>query len=354
MTEFAATGTVGARRGRRRWWIVALAAAVTLAAAAVVFVVWHRPPATVTLPLRPAGQLALPGDSSRFDYASLDPGRGLLFVAHLGASEIIEVDVHAGTVVRVIRGVDNVHGVLVVPERHRVYATATGADQLVILDEGTGTELGRAPTGDYPDGLAYDPVHRTVWTTNETGGSETVVDADTGQVSGTVQLGGEAGNVAYDKQSGRMLADVQSRDQLAVIDPATLKVTERVPLPGCDHPHGLSLDAPARLAFVACDRNATLLSVDMNTWRTLGSQRVGDDPDVLAYDLAARRLYVAAESGWVTILDVRDRQLTVAGRSYLADGAHVVAVDPGTHRSFYPVPHGAAQRPALLIYEPDH
>jgi hypothetical protein len=354
MTETGATNTAGVRRDHRRWWIVALAAAVVLAAAAMVLVVRHRPPPAVTLPLRRAGQLALPGDSSRFDYASLDPGRGLLFLAHLGAGEIIEVDIRAGAVVRVIRGIDNVHGVLVVPERHRLYATATGADQLVTLDEDTGADLGRAPTGDYPDGLAYDPVHHTVWTTNETGGSETVVDTDTGRVRGTVQLGGDAGNVVYDKQSGQILADVQSRNQLAVIDPATLTVVRRVPLPGCDHPHGLSLDAPARLAFVACDANATLLSVDMNTWGTLGSQRVGDDPDVLAYDLAARRLYVAAESGWVTILDVRDRQLTVAGRSYLADGAHVVAVDPGTHRSFFPVPHGAAGRPALLIYEPAH
>ena len=29
----------------------------------------------------------LPGDTSRFDYASLDTARHLLFIAHLGASE---------------------------------------------------------------------------------------------------------------------------------------------------------------------------------------------------------------------------------------------------------------------------
>ena len=54
------------------------------------------------LPLKPVGEVALPGDGSRFDYASLDSGRGLLFIAHLGASEVIEVDVHANTVVRII------------------------------------------------------------------------------------------------------------------------------------------------------------------------------------------------------------------------------------------------------------
>src|SRR5438874_10448876 len=82
-------------------------------------------------------------------------------------------------------------GVLVVPQRHRVYATATGANQMITIDEDTGQQLAQAPTGDYPDGLAYDPDHHTIWTTNESGGSETVIDADTGQAHGTVPLGGE-------------------------------------------------------------------------------------------------------------------------------------------------------------------
>ena len=122
--------TIAGGRRRRRWpWLAAAVAVVAVAAAAIsVVLVRHRTPPTVALPLRPAGQLALPGDGSRFDYASLDPGRGLLFVAHLGASQVIEIDIHANRVVRVIDRVDQVHGVLVVPQLHRVYASATGAN----------------------------------------------------------------------------------------------------------------------------------------------------------------------------------------------------------------------------------
>jgi len=65
----------------------------------------------------------------------------------------------------------------------------------------------------------------------------------------------------------------------------------------------------------------------------------------------APRLYVAAESGVVSILDLRDRTLGVSGSDHLADGAHVVAVDPGTHRSYYLVPAGSDGRPALLERE---
>jgi DNA-binding beta-propeller fold protein YncE len=338
----------------RRMVLTAGAVVVAVAAGIVVFTLTRGPRApTVALPLRTVGEVALPGDNSRFDYASLDADRGLLFVAHLGASEVIEIDVRANKVVRTIPNLSQVHGVLVVPALRRVYATATGNNQLVGLDEDTGAVINRAATGQYPDGLAFDPRRNAIWTTNETGGTETVVDAGSAAVRGSVDLGGEVGNVVYDPTGDRMLVDVQGRNDLAVIDPAGLTVTKRVPLPGCDHDHGLVLDTVARLAFVACDGNATLLAVDLNTWQVAGTLQVGADPDVLAYDQNAHRLYVAAESGTVSIVDSHAGKLAVAGSDHLADGAHVVAVDPGTHRSYYPVPAGSDGRPALLEREPD-
>ena len=125
--------------------------------------------------LRVVARIPLPGGNSRFDYASLDPGRGLLFVAHLGASQIVEINIHTGRVVRTIPGLAQVHGVLVIPALHRVYATATGANMVVRIDEDSGRVLGQTATGAYPDGLAYDPANGTIWITNEPGGSETAV-----------------------------------------------------------------------------------------------------------------------------------------------------------------------------------
>jgi DNA-binding beta-propeller fold protein YncE len=228
--------------------------------------------------LHVVARIPLPGDNSRFDYASLDPRRGLLFVAHLGVSQVVEINFRTGRVVRTIPGLAQVHGVLVVPALHRVYATATAANMVARINEDTGQVLGKTPTGAYPDGLAYDPANRTIRTTNESGGSETIIDAATGAPRGTVHLGGVAGNVAYDPVSGHMLVDAQSSNQLAVIDPATRSVIRWVPLPGCSDDHSLTLDSPARLAFVACDINDVLLTVDMSTWRVTGTANVGVEP----------------------------------------------------------------------------
>jgi DNA-binding beta-propeller fold protein YncE len=329
-----------------------IAVLVALAAVVVAIMIGSRPAGAESLPLREVGEIGLPGDTSRLDYASLDSGRGVLFIAHLGASEVIEVDLAAHRVVRTIPNLSQVHGVLVVPMLHRVYASATGENRMVTLDEDTATVSGSAPTGDYPDGLAYDPRRGNVWTTNEAGGSETVIDAATAAVRGTVALGGEVGNVAYDPVADQMLVAVQGRNDLAVIDPATLAVTHRVALGGCEHGHGLALDPVAHLAFVGCEANATLVTVDLTTSRVIATNPVGDTPDVLAYDPGLHRLYVAAEDGTLTVLDQHDHATTVVGGGHLADGAHVVALDPITHHLYFPVPRDTGGRPALLEMEP--
>ena len=146
-----------------------------------------------------------------------------------------------------------------------------------------------------------------------------------------------------------MLVDVQSRNQLAVINPATRAVIRRVPLPGCEEDHGLALDTQARLAFIACDINSALLTVDMTTWRVTRAAVVGVEPDVVAFDGHADRLFVASESGWVTVFQLRGRRLHGIYSNYLGDDAHAVAVDPATGRSYFPVLRADGGRPAVLV-----
>ena len=149
--------------------------------------------------------MPLPGPSNRFDYTSLDPTTGTLYIAHMNAGQLLVFDVHKRKVVQTISA-PGVHGVIAVPKLHRVYASATDARQMFTIDSRTGRVLRRAPAGGYPDGLAYDPVERHVFVSDESGGVEAVFDAAGNRIA-TVQLGGEAGNVQYDavsrQRSGR-------------------------------------------------------------------------------------------------------------------------------------------------------
>jgi DNA-binding beta-propeller fold protein YncE len=303
-----------------------------------------------SLPLKLVANVLLPGPSNRFDYTSLDPTTNRLYIAHMDAGQLLAFDVHTRRVVKTIAA-PGVHGVIAVPALHRVFASATDARQLLTIDSRTGRVTGRAPAGEYPDGLAYDPVERHVFVSDETGGSEAVFDA-LGHRIATVQLGGEAGNVQYDRSSRRVLVDVQSRDEVAVVDPRSNRVIRRVPLAACDHPHGLFVDAPRRLAFVACDGNARLLTLDLERMRVTGSMQVGPSPDVLAFDSSLKRLYVSSEVGDVAVAAERGRSLTKLGQGLLAPFAHTVAVDPRTHLVYFPLQSGSAGRPELRIMAP--
>src|SRR4051812_32177844 len=175
-------------------------------------------PADEPLPLTTVATVALPGHVSRFDYADVDPAAHRLFVAHMADGTLLAVDTRTNRVVATVAGLPSVTGVIVVPALHRVFASVAGAGQVATIDEDTAAVLARAPAGRFPDGLAYVPSTGQVWVSDEDGGAEIALDARTGQAVATVPLGGEAGNVRYDPAGDRVLVDVQTADQIAVID----------------------------------------------------------------------------------------------------------------------------------------
>jgi DNA-binding beta-propeller fold protein YncE len=307
-------------------------------------------PSVDSLPLRQVADVPLPGGSSRFDYESYDPTRHRLYIAHLGAGTVVVFDVRGRRVVKDVHGVAGAHGVLAVPALGRVYATATDAHQLVAIRDTTLAVVARTAAGSFPDGLDYDPVAKRVFVSDKTGDTEVVVDRRF-HVVRRVALGGEAGNVKYDEVAKRMLVGVAGREQLVSIDPARLRIVTRTALPGCNGAHGVQVDAPRRLAFVACENNARLVVVDLKTHRATQTLTVGDAPDVLALDSSLHRLYVAAESGVVAVFDEQGRGLAKRGLSLLAPTAHSVAVDPSTHLVYFPL-ENVDGRPVLRIMAP--
>src|SRR5260370_4310200 len=55
------------------------------------------PPASrADAPLRVVADVPLPASGSRFDYQSLEPASGRLFISHMGAGQLLVFDVRAG------------------------------------------------------------------------------------------------------------------------------------------------------------------------------------------------------------------------------------------------------------------
>jgi DNA-binding beta-propeller fold protein YncE len=113
----------------------------------------------------------------------------------------------------------------------------------------------------------------------------------------------------------------------------------------------VAVDAADRLAFVACAKNNLLSVVDLGQRRQRSLQKVGGDPDVVAFDPGLGRVYVAAESGVVSVLEVSAGRLRTLGQGRLERRAHSVAVDPRTHEVFFPL-EDVGGHPVLRVMTP--
>lgn len=301
-------------------------------------------------PLQVLSDIPMPGTASRFDYQSLEPTAGRLFLSHMGAGQLIVVDLRASKVLANLDGFSGITGALDVPTEHRVYGSATGDHAVVVVDDSTFREVARVPGPRFPDGIAYAPDERRVFVSDESGGRDFVIDAATNALVGHIDLGGEAGNTQYDPGSHCIIVAVQTANELAVIDPATAAIVRRITLDrAVRYPHGVYIDAADRLAFVAGQESATLGVLDLRTLQFRQVLPIGDDPDVLAFDPSLGLLLVAAESGVVAVFRVKAGVLAQLGW-YRAPRAHSVAVDPTTHRVYLPLAniHG---KPVLRVLQ---
>src|SRR5438445_4705175 len=187
------------------------------------------PPASrAEAPLRVVADVPLPGSASRFDYQSLEPASGRLFISHMGAGQLVVFDVRAGRVIRNLDGFPTVTGVLAAPAEHRAYASATGAHAVIVVDDSTLGIVARVPGPRFPDGIAYAPEERRVFGSGESGRRDFVIDARTNSVVTQIELEGEAGNTPYDPGSRFVIFAVQAAKQLAVHGPAGGPIVRRI------------------------------------------------------------------------------------------------------------------------------
>src|SRR6185295_6096639 len=139
--------------------VAGVALSIALSLLALTCTAKSPPPGSpsLNLPLRTVRDVPLSGGATRFDYQSFDPNTGRLYIAHLGDSTMVVFDVNKEAQVGEVKNLSRVHGILAVPELHRIYASATGTNELGVIDDSTLQVPARAPAGDYPDGIAYAP-----------------------------------------------------------------------------------------------------------------------------------------------------------------------------------------------------
>jgi len=195
------------------------------------------------MPLLPvAPPIAVPGGGG-FDYVTVDATRRRVYAAHSGASSLLIVDADTGAVLKQVK-VGPMAGVAVNPATGNVY-TGNGDDQAVSeVDPVAGTEVHRVAVTGHVDAIAYDPALGRIYADEDDGNRIFVIDAATFKQIAVVALPGHKPEyLAIDPKTHEIYQNIASDDEVAVVDPTSLKVSRTFATPELTNDHPLQYDA---------------------------------------------------------------------------------------------------------------
>ncbi len=301
-------------------------------------------------PLLEIRDIPLPGKATRLDYIAIDPKKRRLLIAHLGDSSLLVFSLVHRNVIKEIHKIPKIHGVISVPEKNAIFATATGVDKLFEISSKTLKVTQTFPSGHHPDGLAFDAQDNKVFISDETGHAITAVGTGSRRSISTIDLPGEVGNTRASLKDSLIYSTVSGEkgDMVAVIDPKRMKIIRKIPVDEGCKPHGERITPDGKQIFILCQEKATLLIMDLPSGKIQDRFPVGTDPDVLSLDPKRGHLVVASEAGIVSVFRNISGKWEKAGEQYVAYRAHTVAVDPETGLVYLPL-QDVKGKPVLRI-----
>jgi len=307
-------------------------------------------PAASPVSLRLEHEIELPDVQGRIDHMSLDPRAGRLFVAALGNDTVEVIDVKAARRVQTIRGLAEPQGVLVVPDRNRLFVASGRDGRLRIYDATSLAPLQAVPFGDDADNVRLDPTTGRVWV-GYGDGALGAVDANGARV-GDVALGAHPESFQMEKKGPRVFVNLPDAKKVAVVDreKGAVVASWRTGTASANFP--MALDEADRRLFVVCRTPARLLVLNSDSGAIVAAlPTVGDSDDVF-YDESAKRLYVSGGAGAIVVYaqDDPDHYREMA-RVETVTGARTSLFSAETGRLFLAVRRHGQVPAAVWVYE---
>ena len=293
--------------------------------------------------------VAIKGQAPEWDYVTLDPARGYLFIGRRNNGAAV-YDVKTRRVVRTLARTDDANAVLLVPEFDRGYTT-NGDGSTTAFQLSTLSTIARIKFGDDADSGFYDAVTHQIAFTMGDSQAIAFVDARTGTITGRLAVDSHKLDGAVADGHGGLMMALRDRNAVVRVDMATRQLAGEWKTPGCDEPTGLAYDAEHQRLFVGCRGKSPVLAVmDARTGAVVTTLEIGRGNDGVIYDPASHRIYTSngVDANLVIYdqLDADHYQLAAAvtTRPY----ARTMAFDAATHRIYMVTAEGLAD-PAQKI-----
>jgi len=299
--------------------------------------------------LRPLGFIDLPAHvkAGGFDHAAVRPPTGQIYVAHTANDAVDVIDIQKERYLFSIGGLTGVAGALVA-EPDLVFTSNRAENTVGVFTAGERPRVEKIGVGIHPNGLAYDPGRARLLAAHvgdpARPGSYTVsiIDVPARKRVADVAVAGRTRWTVYDPLADAFHVNIADPPQIAVLEPGDpVRIRRVVAIPHAG-PHGLDIDVMRRRLFCACDAGV-LLELDADSGQVLATETIAGVPDVVFFNAALGRLYVAiGDPGVIEVFDTTPlrRRETVATEP----GAHTLSFDAMRNVvcAFLPASHRAA------------
>jgi DNA-binding beta-propeller fold protein YncE len=241
------------------------------------------------------------GGDGGFDYVFADADGRRLYIPRSGGAtgRVTVFDLDSLNSVGEIPNTNGVHGVAVDPKSHHGFSSSK---PVVMFDTTTLATIKTIDMEGNPDGILFDPATARIFVLSHRAPNATVINAADGSVVGTIDLGG-APEQAVSDGHGRVYVDVEDKDNVAVVDANTLKVTAHYDLAGQGGgPAGLALDAKNHVLFAYCRKPQTAVILNADDGKVITSLPIGSGCDGAVFNPGTMEAFSSQRDGTLTII----------------------------------------------------
>ena len=231
-------------------------------------------------------------------YVAFNPAGTTAYVANLASDYVSIIDVGTNTQTTTIPVTGDPLPVAVAPDGGTLFTT-TNANQLFKIDLATNTVVGSLPLPATSHHLLVHPNDTLLYVATRDAGSVLEVNWRTMTVARTFTLGGRPQGIAIAPDRSELYVANELSNVLQIVNLSTGAVSQ-VSLAGGGE--GLALSTDNMTLYVGLVSNGQVQVIDRKSRTIVHTFHTGGVPREIAADPAMRRVLVANESGWVTVI----------------------------------------------------
>jgi len=279
--------------------------------------------------LTPGDPIPLPGTHDGFDFIRIDTAANRLLLGHEGNKSFDVFDLGTRKLLKVVP-TSTSQDATVDAKRNSYYVSGNDPSRMVIVDSTKLEITGEVPTPANTDLIGFNPRTGLVYECNDTAGEVWVIDPAAKKIVTTIKVDGSGvEDLAFDPEYKHLYQAVKGKNTIAVIDPASNKVTAAWPLAPDKGAHGIAIVPDGNGLLVACA--SKLVMLDRTTGKITATAPTGARVDEMTYDPGLHIAYCASRQGNISVISVADGKLSGLGEVPDEPGTGDITVDPKTH-----------------------